>query len=238
MRISASLASSSVEWNASTRLCGSLWINPTVSESRKVWWFSGSILRTVVSSVAKSMSFSITFFSSTFTSLLPYKSSIAFISVDFPAFVYPTNATRGIPAPTRRLRCVIRSALTSFNSLLSSVRRRSNTRLSNSSFFSPAPLLLKDPLPPPCLLKAAWSPTSRGSIYCSLATSTWSFASLDLALLAKISRINVLLSKIGFSKRSWRFLSCIGERELSNIMTSASHSAASSFTSSTLPVPI
>ena len=66
-----------------TSVCGSWLINPTVSDSRKSRLSPGLILRTVVSSVANSISFSRTFFS-----VSPIQmSNILFINVDLPAFV-------------------------------------------------------------------------------------------------------------------------------------------------------
>ena len=129
--ISASLSSSRVDLNDSIRLCGSLRIKPTVSESRK-GRLSTITLRTVVSSVANSL-----FSASTFD--LPMR----FIIVDFPALVYPTRATRIIFS--RFLRCMVFcwSILRSFS--LSSDIFESNIRLSVSIWVSPGPRI---PIPP------------------------------------------------------------------------------------------
>ena len=116
--------------------------------------------------------------------------------------------------------------------------RCSILRLSSSSFFSPAPLLLMLPLVPPCLVSALCIPTSLGRRYFNLADSTCNFASLVLALVSKISRINVVRSRIARSSSFWRFRSCEGVRVSSNTITSASSSSAASFTSCTFPVPI
>ncbi len=205
-----------------------------MSDSKKSFWSGGVILLTVVSNVANSISSSYTIFSPSPS----YADSIAFITVDFPALVYPTSATLGIPEAARFLRCVSRSPEIFSNSLRMVVRRCSSLRLSSSSFFSPAPLLLIAPLAPPCLDRASWSPTSRGSIYCNRATSTCSFASLVFARAEKISRISVVLSMTGQSKSLLRFRSCIGDNPLSNTTKSASSALTISRTSCTFPAPI
>ena len=133
---------------------------------------------------------------------------------------------------------VRRSVDTVSSSLESSVMRCSIFRLSSSSFFSPAPLLLMLPLAPPCLLKASCSPTSRGRRYLSLATSTCSLASLVLARLAKISSIRLVLSITGSLHSSFKLRSWDGVRLSSKTISSASVIFASSRSSSTLPVPI
>ena len=61
---SASLTSSNVEWNAFTKWCGNLLINPTVSDKRIAFPLSNLMFRIDVSSVAKSISFSNTNLSS------------------------------------------------------------------------------------------------------------------------------------------------------------------------------
>ena len=158
---SAFFTSSRVERKACTRLCGSSLIKPTVSDSKKLLPFALSTLRTVVSKVAKSISFSNTCFSS---SLLQFFKS-AFMTDDFPALVYPTRPTSGISFFCLAFLWTLRSCSTCFNSLLSVASRCSICLRSSSSFFSPAPLLLMAPLPPPCLLNASCSPTSLGSAY-------------------------------------------------------------------------
>ena len=87
-------------------------IKPTVSERRKGGLpFPGVILRIVVSRVANSISFSNTFLSE----LSEKKSNIQFITVDFPALVYPTRATCGRPDCSLLLRVTLRSLVTVSN---------------------------------------------------------------------------------------------------------------------------
>ncbi len=172
----------------------------------------------MVSRVAKSISFSSTVFSLP----SPYCSTRWFKIVDFPALVYPTRATWGIWERLRRLRMIPRSLDTVFSSLI----RCSILRLSSSSLVSPAPLLLMLPPVPPWRLRFSRIPTSLGSIYCSLAASTCSFASLVLARMAKISRIRFVRSRIGSSSSFPRLRTWDGERVLSNRISSAPHSLA------------
>ena len=153
---SASRVSSSVDLKESTRSVGSLRMNPTVSARRK-GRFSTTTLRTVVSSVAKSL------FSAN-TSLL----ASIFMMVDLPTLVYPTSATRmSLP---RFFRCVVFCLSISARRSLSRLMRPRMIRRSISSCVSPGPRSPTEPLPPPepepppCRSRWVHSRCRRGSI--------------------------------------------------------------------------
>ena len=135
-------------------------INPTVSESRK-GKFSMVTLRTVVSSVAKSL------FSAKTSDL-----ASRFMMVDLPTLVYPTSATRTILP--RFCRCVAICRSMRLSSSRRSAIRLPMIRLSASICVSPVPRFV--PPPPRCLSKWLHIRVRRGSIYCRCAISTWVLA--------------------------------------------------------------
>ncbi len=185
-------------------------MNPTVSErSIRCAGVMGTSL-TVESSVAKSMSST--------TTPAPENQ---FRSVDFPAFVYPTSATRGncslpfrwtsLSLPISRilaLRCVI----------LVRIARRSV-----SICVSPGPFV---PMPPNCLERCVHWRVRRGSMYCSWASSTCVFASFVLARDAKMSSMIPLLSMILHFISFSRLRTCTADRSSSNMMMSIFFSSA------------
>ena len=83
----ALVASSRVDLNASTRLCGNLLMKPTVSIKITFLPSGSSRPLEVVSRVAKSL----------FSAKTSEPVSL-FSKVDFPAFVYPTIATQSTPS--------------------------------------------------------------------------------------------------------------------------------------------
>ena len=91
---SAKVVSSSVDLNASIRVCGRFEIKPTVSVSRIKEPSAKASFLVVGSSVAKSLS-------STNTSA-PVR---AFSRLDFPALVYPTRAHEGVAVLSRCFLC-------------------------------------------------------------------------------------------------------------------------------------
>ena len=124
-------------------------MKPTVSDIRK-GRLSKTTLRTVVSSVAKSL------FSAK-TSLF----EIRFISVDFPTLVYPTSATRTSAPRFERCTAICRSIF--FRSSFSFAMRLRMMRRSVSISRSPAPPRV--PVPPRCRSRWVQSPERRGSMY-------------------------------------------------------------------------
>src|SRR5262249_39010568 len=103
-------------------------MKPTVSLTSTRGTASGWRARTVVSSVAKSLS-------ATSASLCVS----ARIRVDLPAFVYPTSATRArLPRSCRRARCVLRSDPIASSSFCSSAMRSRILRRSSSPGAPPA----------------------------------------------------------------------------------------------------
>src|SRR6266542_4047958 len=112
-----------------------------------------------------------------------------------------------------------------------------------SSFVSPGP---RRPIPPPweptrppaCRLIASPQPRSRGSRYCSWASSTCALPSLLLACWAKMSRISAVRSMTltltsASSVRSW-----LGESSPSQMTVSAAVASTTSRSSPTLPRPM
>ena len=163
---------------------------------------------------------------------------MAFKMVDLPALVYPTRATDGVWEALRLLRWVTLCFLIVWSSFLHSVMRWLICLRSSSSFFSPAPLLERDPLPPPCLDMAVPIPDKRGRRYWSLASSTCNLASRLRALDWKISRMSAVRSKMGSPISRFKLRACDGDKALSKMIRSASKLAAASLTSCTLPEPI
>jgi len=112
-------------------------MKPTVSLTSTRGTLSGCSARTVVSSVAKSLSAT--------SASFPVSPRIR---VDLPAFVYPTSATRASPwRSCRRARCVLRSRSIASSSFCSSAMRSRSLRRSSSPCDSP-------PLRPPVPLRA------------------------------------------------------------------------------------
>ena len=221
MRSPASV-SSSVAANASTRPCGSLRMNPTVSVTRYARPSSRNA-RVVGSSVSKSRS-------STRTSE-PVR---AFRSVDLPTFVYPARATVGIALRVRSRRMTPRRSATALSRALRSATLRRAIRRSDSSWVSPGPRV---PTPPPSRSRCCHMPRMRCSEYSSWASSTWSLPSAVWACRAKMSRMTVVRSttriwSASSSARCWR-----GASSSSQATTSASASFTRSRSSSTLPGP-
>ena len=217
---SASRTSSRVDLNESTRSVGNLRMNPTVSASRK-GRLSITILRTVVSSVAKSL------FSAN-TSLFDSR----FIMVDLPTLVYPTRATR-IRRP-RFLRCVVFCLSISARRCLSSVMRWRMIRRSISNCVSPGPRSPTLPFPPPLPEPPPWRSRcvhnlcSRGSIYLCWASSTCVFASALWARMAKMSRMSDVRSRI-FTCSDFSILRiCLADSSSSKITIPTSRSWSSS----------
>ena len=125
-------------------------MNPTVSVRSAFFPLGRMSSRVVGSSVAKSLS----------STRTPAEVS-AFMSVDFPALVYPTSATTGISFFRRCFPCVARSRPTS--SILS-VRRWIFSRMrrrSTSSCCSPGPRV---PIPPSWRERCVHARVRRGSM--------------------------------------------------------------------------
>ena len=92
---SAYITSSKVDLNASTKSCGNFLTKPTVSVRVIIPLFFSIIALVVISRVANNISASNTF-SFPCTSFWAATSHRAFLKVDFPALVYPTNETFGM----------------------------------------------------------------------------------------------------------------------------------------------
>ena len=191
-----------------TRSCGSLFMKPTVSDSIIFIPLGRVTFLTTVSSVAKSI------FSASTSAPVSALSNVL-----LPAFVYPTSATIGVAFLSLdsllKPRCF--SILESSSS--SSNMRLLILRLSISSFFSPGPLV---PIPPPSLESASPCPNSLGNLYLSCASSTCSLPSLDCALDANMSSINVVRSITDTPSICSRFRCCIAVSSSSNMNKSAS----------------
>ncbi len=151
------MTSSNVAIKAFTRVWGRLLTNPTVSISMNSCFVSNFTLRCEVSSVAKSIFFSDTVFSSFIPSMRK-----RFMRADLPEFVYPTRATIGMPDLSLWDRLILRFFLASSSSFCISFILRLICRRSVSSFFSPGPLV---PMPPPSLDNAFPKPVRRGRRY-------------------------------------------------------------------------
>ncbi len=179
IRRSDSRTSSRVDLNDSTRSCGSLRMNPTVSESRNGRLPTTTFL-TVVSRVANSL------FSANTSDLLR-----RFMTVDFPTLVYPTRATWTMLPLLPRWVAFCLSIFSSFF-----FRRAMRSRMilrSVSISVSPGP---RSPMPPRCLSRCVHMRVRRGSRYWYCASSTWVLACAVRALRAKMSRIRLFRSRI------------------------------------------
>ena len=119
-------------------------------------------------------------------------------SVDLPAFVYPTMATRWVRARCWALRWVARCLSISRSSASSLWMRRWMRRRSTSSCVSPGPRvpIWAPPadVPPPCWDRVVPRPRMRGSRYRRRASSTWALPSWLWAFWAKMSRITAVRS--------------------------------------------
>ena len=109
------------------------------------------------------------------------------------------------------------------------------TLLSISSFFSPGPFV---PTPPPNLDIVIPNPISLLLLYFNWANSTCNFASLVLALLAKISKIKVVLSITLQPVTSSIIFSCKPLNSSSKIKRFAFLTCLTSANSWTFPEPI
>ena len=176
---SDSLTSSSVDLKLSTNWCGNFRINPTVSVNRN-GRLPITTLRTVVSRVANNL------FSAKTSDL-----ANLFISVDFPALVYPINATLIRCSRPFLLVCDCLSIF--FNFFFNKVILSLIIWRSVSICVSPGPLM---PIPPFWRSKWVHKPVNLGNKYWYCASSTCVRAWDVFARLAKISRIKLLLSKI------------------------------------------
>src|SRR5688572_1490439 len=107
-------------------------------------------------------------------------------------------------------------------------------RRSVSSCVSPGP---RTPIPPRNFSRWAHIRVSRGNMYCSCASSTCIFASLDLARVAKMSRISSARSITRCPVASSIFFPCDGESSSSNTISDAFLSWMARRSSSTLPFP-
>ena len=113
---------------------------------------------------------------------------------------------------------------------------RSRTiRRSVSSWVSPGPRV---PMPPAWRSRCFHMPVSRGIMYSSCASSTWSRDSRVRARRAKMARISSERSTTLISSSFSRLRTWAGERSSSKIARSASRSAAEALTSATLPFPM
>src|SRR6267378_7969795 len=108
------------------------------------------------------------------------------------------------------------------------------SRLSVSSCVSPGPLT---PIPPRNFSRWAHMRVRRGSMYCSCASSTCIFASLDRARVAKISSISSARSITRWPVASSMFLPWDGDSSSSNTISDAFLSSMTIRSSSTFPFP-
>src|ERR1700733_7388209 len=161
--------------------------------------------------------------------------------LDLPALVYPAIATEGTSRLRRCPRCTSRPTAISASSRRSLVMRDRIRRRSVSIFVSPGPRV---PIPPPpatrppaCRDSVSPQPRSRGSRYCSCASSTWALPSLLRACWAKMSRISAVRSTtltrtMPSSLRSW-----LAASSPSQMTVSAPVDVTSSASSAALPAP-
>ena len=216
--------SSSVARNELTSWCGSFWMNPTVSVIMISSLILGSFIFLVVGSkVANSLS------SAKTLDLL-----IRFNKVDFPALVYPMmvpvkNGVFCLFFLATALFCLI-----FFNFVLMYFILDSIWRLSDSNWVSPGPLV---PIPPAKRDKCNQSLLNLDLRYSNWANSTCRCASNVFALVAKISKIKPVLSRILMFNSFSRFLYWAGVSSSSAIHTLISFSLIKSIISSIFPEP-
>lgn len=190
------MASSRVALNASIKIVGNLFINPTVSLIMAVFPDGRYKRRVVVSNVSNSLFLErISEFVNTLN------------SADFPALVYPTTAMVFTSFRVRLLRCEPRWSRTLDIAVFSSRDLLRMSRRSVSICDSPGPLV---PIPPPSLSKCDHCPAKRGIRYSTCASSTCSLPSLVRARLANMSSINAVRSMTLICKASSNTLCCAG----------------------------
>ena len=222
--MSADLSSSKVALKDSMSCVGNSDINPTVSENKTGPWIGFLFFLVTESNVANN-------WFSAFWLL-----SVSLLNrVVLPAFVYPTIATNSFLLFFLAY-LFISLCLCDFSSLwFNLLILLPISLLSVSSWVSPGPL---NPIPPFCLSRWVQPLISLVDRCFNWASSTWSLPMWDDALVAKISRINSVLSITLLFKIFSKFLACEADKEWLTITNSISPLDAIPLSNSNLPFEI